>query len=322
MAYNVAALTNFTKDKCEDLIVASIFDAKTQKLIQDNGLVMPNVKSSENLTQMETDAVFQTGGTCGFNSQGTTTFTARTVTVGKIKVNEALCPKSLETKALQQKLKAGSRPDSMPFEEEYSFRKAAVIAKQLEIAIWQGDTASGNANLNKFDGFLKVIETAAAFVDANTAALQGAAITVAGGGVTDANVRGIVKGCVKAVPADLKGKDDFVFLVGMDFFETWVLAMIEANLFHIDVKDKTVAAGELTIPGTVYRLIGVPGLNGTSRVVGIRLSNMVLACDILGEEDKFEIFFAKEADEVRFIAEWKTGVQVNLPAEIVYFKLK
>jgi hypothetical protein len=51
------------------------------------------------------------------------------------------------------------------------------------------------------------------------------------------------------------------------------------------------------------------------------MSNMYLGCDILGEEDKWEIFFAKEADEVRFVAEWKTGVQVAFPAEIVQFTL-
>ncbi len=98
---------------------------------------MVGVKSSETINIMDTDAIFQSGGSCGFTASGSTTFTQRTVTVGKIKVNEALCPKDLEAKYLQKALPTGSMYDSVPFEQEFADKKAKTIAAQLETSIWQ-----------------------------------------------------------------------------------------------------------------------------------------------------------------------------------------
>ncbi|MDP4988643.1 MAG: NADPH-dependent 2,4-dienoyl-CoA reductase, partial [Polaribacter sp.] len=39
-------------------------------------------------------------------------------------------------------------------------KKIAVIGAALEVGLWQGDTASVNAQLNKFDGLLKLIAPA------------------------------------------------------------------------------------------------------------------------------------------------------------------
>ena len=39
------------------------------------------------------------------------------------------------------------------------------------------------------------------------------------------------------------------------------------------------------------------------------------------KEEKFEIFYAKEADQVRFVSEFKMGVNFAFPDEIVDFVL-
>ncbi len=93
---------------------------------------MVGVKSSEKINIMETDAIFQDGASCGFSASGSTTFSQRTVTPGKIKLNESLCVKNLEAKYLQKALPTGSMYDSIPFEQEYSEKKAKTIAAQLE----------------------------------------------------------------------------------------------------------------------------------------------------------------------------------------------
>mgnify|MGYP006197867319 CR=1 FL=1 len=157
MSFNVSALSNYTKENEALLVTSSVLGAKTAALIQSAGNVMVGVKSAETINIMDTDAVFQAGGTCGWNASGATTFSQRAVTIGKIKVQESLCPKALEAKYLQKALPTGSTYDSIPFEEEYSKKKAATIAAQLETALWQGDTDSVNVNLNKFDGFVKLI---------------------------------------------------------------------------------------------------------------------------------------------------------------------
>jgi hypothetical protein len=321
MAYNVAGLEAYVKKEADSLVTASIFDAKTQQMIYSKGNVVTGIKTAQDLNIMDTDAVFQAGGTCGWNASGTTTLTSRRITVGQIKVQEALCPKSLNASHMQHALKAGSRQEEVPFEKEFSERKAQKIAKQLEVALWQGDLASGNVNLNKFDGFIKLVETAGTFINANLALYTTGAPITSATSITEANVRNVIKGVVKAIPEDLQGKEDLVFFCGYDVFTTYVAALIDANLFHYTAKEGTVESGEITIPGTNYKLIAVHGLNTLRRIVGMRTSNMYLGTDMTGEEDKFDIFYAKEAAEVRFDAEWKLGVQVAFPGEVIYFKL-
>jgi hypothetical protein len=68
-------------------------------------------------------------------------------------------------------------------------------------------------------------------------------------------------------------------------------------------------------------LVAVNGLNGTNKLWASRLSNLYIGVDLLNEEDRFELFYAKEADEMRFVAEFKYSVNYAFPTEVVYFAL-
>jgi len=312
MAFSVSTLANYTKENEALLVTASVLGAKTASLIKSAGNVMVGVKSAETINIMDTDAFFQAGGTCGWNASGTTSFTQRTVTVGKIKVQEALCPKTLESKYLQKALPTGSTYDSIPFEQEYTDKKALTIASQLETAIWQGDTASANGNLNKFDGLIKLIGAASGVVDANVSGfVSGAPLT----SITAANVISLLDGVYKAIPAKVVAAEDMTIFVGQDTFRTYTIALKNANMFNYAFDGK--ADSEFVLPGTSIKVVAVAGLNGTNDVFALRLSNLFLGTDLLNEEEKFEIFFAKEADEVRFAAEFKMGVNIAFPDEIV-----
>lgn len=314
MAFSVGTLAAYTKENEALLVASSVLGSKTASLIKDQGNVMVGVKSAETINIMDTDAIFQDGSSCGFNASGTTSFTQRTVTVGKIKVNEALCLKDLEAKYLQKALPAGSSYDSMVYSEEYSNRKAEKIAAQLEKALWQGDTLSVDVNLNKFDGLLKQITAAgASVVNANSIAFHGSVET----SITPSNVIAIFDSIYKAIPAQVVDKDDMAIYCGMDVFRTYTVALKSANLFHYTVDQK--ANGEFVLPGTTIKVIALQGLNGTNDIVASRISNFFLGTDLLNEEERFEIFYAKEADQVRFVSEFKMGVNFAFPDEIVKF---
>jgi hypothetical protein len=316
MGFDVSALANYTKENEALLVTSSVLGAKTAALIKSAGNVMVGVKSSEKINIMETDAIFQAGGTCGFNASGSTTFTQRTVTPGKIKVNEALCPKDLEAKYLQKALPTGSMYDSIPFEQEFSDKKAKTIAAQLETALWQGDTSSVNVNLNKFDGLVKLIGAASGVVAANASTfISGAPLS----SITAANVISIFDGVYRAIPAKVVAADDMTIFCGQDLFRTYTIALKNSGSFNyqIDVK----ADSEFVLPGTTIKVVAVAGLNGTNKVYAMRLSNLFLGTDLLNEEEKFEIFYAKEADQVRFVSEFKMGVNFAFPDEIAAFVL-
>jgi hypothetical protein len=202
----------------------------------------------------------------------------------------------------------------MIYSEEYSKRKAEKIAQQLEKTLWQGNTGSVDVNLNKFSGITTLITAdGAAVVNANSVAFHGVVETA----ITDTNVISIFDDIYKAIPAQVVDKDDITIFCGMDVFRTYTVKLKSSNLFHY--KYDEAANGQFFLPGTNVKVMAVQGLNGSGKIVAMRVSNLFLGTDLLNEEERFEIFFAKEADQVRYVAEFKMGVNYAFPDEIVKF---
>lgn len=319
MSFNVSSLADYTKQNAQELVVSAVLGAKTAQLIKSQGNVMPGIKSSETINIMDTDAIFQDGGACGWTPSGSTAVSQRVLSVGKIKVQESLCQKTLERTYLQEALPAGGKYDSLVFAEAYSNRKAEKIATQLEQALWKGDTASADVNLNKFDGFIKTIAGASAsVVHANTSAYYGTPLA-ASAGITTANVINVVDAVYKAIPAEIIDKPDTIIACGTDVFRTYTIALKNANLFAYTFDGS--AQGELTIPGTTIKLVALQGLNGTNKLYATYVGNLYLGTDLLNEEEQFSIFYAQEAMEMRFASEFKMGVQIGFPHLVVDFVL-
>lgn len=301
MSFDVSGLSAYTKTNEDTLLSIAHFNAKTLGMLTP----MPGVKSTEQINIQTTDAIFQAGTSCGFNASAATAYTVRTMNVGAIMVHEALCPKSLRSKWLQLKLQAGSKEDAIPFEEVYSKEKAAVIAKQLEIGAWQGDTASGNANLSRFDGLIKILDAAAGVIDATAQA-----------DITASTVRGIFQDIYTKIPTAILGMEDLVVFCGWDTFRTYQNKLATDNLYH---NPGTAEQGEMYLENSGVKIVAVNGLNGTDRIFATTLSNLYYGFDMQNEEESFEIFWAKEAREVRFVAEFKAGVQVAFPDLVVSY---
>ncbi len=314
MAFSVTALTDYTREYEGKLVTSLLFAPKTAQVIEQIGNVQSGIKSTEKITIHDTDAIFQTGGTCGFLSSGATTFTQKTISVGKIKVHESICPKTLESKYLQKFLAAGSQYTTFDFAAEYTAKKVARIGAQLETAIWQGSTASVNVNLNKFQGLKTLAAADGTVVNANSTTYYGAALT---GGFTAATIINAVNAVYKAFPPEQLNRTDLVVFCGWDAFRLYGTALTEGKYFVNWSAD--MPSGEMMIPNTNVKLIAVNGLNGTNFMMGTYGENLFLGTDLLNEEERFELFFAKEADELRFMAEWKYGVQYAFGDQVVKF---
>ena len=310
MAFNVTGLTNYTNELSTELVVRSLFGSKTAAVLQAAGQVQVGVKSAEALNILSSDVFFQADG-CGYTASGNTTFSQRVITVGKIKIEETLCPKTLEAKWLQTQMAPGS-PESVPFEEQIGQEKASRIAKLLEISMWQGDTATSNTNpnTNRFDGFTKIIDAASAStVSGNTSAAT--AITVG-------NVEDLIDNMYNVIPADIADADDLVLFVGIDTFKKYTTALRASNLFHYAADSEGM---EIMIPATNVKMIAVGGLNGTNRMFLGRLSNFFVGTDLANEEEEYRFWYSQDNDEVRFRATMKYGVQIAFPDQLVQFKL-
>jgi hypothetical protein len=310
MAFNVTGLTNYTNELSTELVVRSLFGSKTAAVLQAAGQVQVGVKSAEALNILASDVFFQADG-CGYSASGNTTFSQRVITVGKIKIEETLCPKTLEAKWLQTQMVPGS-PTSIPFEEQIGQEKASRIAKLIEVAMWQGDTVTSNTNpnTNRFDGFTKIIDAvSASTVSGNTSAATA---------ITTANIEDLIDNMYNAAPADIADADDLVLFVGIDTFKKYTTALRASNLFHYVADSEGM---EIMIPATNVKMIAVGGLNGTDRMFLGRLSNFFVGTDLANEEEELKFWYSEDNDEVRFRACFKYGVQIAFPDQLVRFKL-
>ena len=317
MALAFSGLSAYTKQLVKPLLTSAVFEAKTQQLILANGIVIPNVKSSVAIPLMETDAVFA-AQSCSFDASGTTTFSQRTITVGKIKVEEKICPKDMEAYFTQEALKAGSTYEDFgnaDFQKAFLDKKNIRIAAQLETAIWQGDATGATANTNKFDGLQKLI-AAGSPVDANVSGytgVSGAAIAT----ITASNVIAATEGIFKAIPVAVLSKGDVKIFVGNDWYRLLILAYRALNLFAYNPQDSQAAS--FILPGTNVEIVSVNGLNSTGDAYAISLSNMALAVDLVDEEGSYKMWYSEDNNDVRYRVEFKIGVNVAFTNECVKF---
>ena len=315
MALNFSGLSAYTKELVQPLLTSAVTEAKTQQMILDGGIVLTGVKGPTALPTMDTDAVFASQS-CTFDPSGTTTFSEVVLTPGKIKVEEKICPKDLEVYFTAQALKAGSTYEDFgnaDFQAAYLAKKNARIASQLETAIWQGDSGSATANLNKFNGLSKII-TAGSPIDANVSGYTGVATITT---VTSSNVVAATEGIYKAIPAQVMAKGDVKIWVGYDWYRLLILAYRALNLFSYNPQD--VNAQSFILPGTNVEIVPVNGLNGTGDAFAISLSNMAIGFDLEAEENNYKMWYSVDNNDVRFRAEWKVGVAVGFTTECVKF---
>jgi hypothetical protein len=303
MAFDVSALSNYTEENKQELITKTIFGGKTIGLME----VQAGIKSTETINIMDTDAVFQAGGTCGRTPSGTTSITQRPITVGKLRVDEDICPETLEAKYTQKYLSAGAKYDSVAFAAEWAARKIAKINNAMEVAVWQGDTGSGNVQLNKFDGLLKVIDAASGVVDGNLSSATS---------ITDSNIIAIHHDIFATIPSELLNSPELVILQGWDTFRKLQIKLTTNNWYQYNGESNN---GELVMPGTNIRIIAVHGLNSTNRIIAAEKTNLYFGTDLLNDYEDFNTWYSQDDEVVKFSVKWKAGVQVAFPSQIVEF---
>lgn len=316
MSLSLGTLSAYTNQLIKPLLTSAVFGAKTQQLIKDNGIVIPGAKSVVAIPLMDTDAVFQ-NDSCSYDPSGTTSFTQRTITLGRIKIEETICPKDLEIYFTQMALKSGSTYTDFgnaEFQAMYLAKKNARISAQLETALWVGDSTGATANTNKFDGFSKLID-AGSPVDANVSGYTGVATIST---ITQANVISATEGIYKAIPVAVMEKGDVKIFVGNDWYRLLIMAYRALNLFAYNPQDAN--ASSFILPGTNIEIVSTNGLNTTGDAYAISLGNMAMAVDLIDEDQSYKMWYSEDNNQVRTRVSFKIGCNVAFTNECVKFK--
>ena len=249
MSYSfVAPLTTYTEQQRLPLITKAVFSARSAALFTKQ----VGIKSAAALNLMDTDAAIASGDSCGWTSSGTTTFTQRNITVGRMKIQEELCPRSLEQYWMQSQLTAGSSYDGVPFEQAFSEQKALRIAEALETAIWQG-----NAYFSGVNQLLNAASGSTVLANASSTTWNPVSASV---GITTSNVISIFDKVYNDIPQAILTKTDLVIFCGWNNFRTLIGAMkSQTGVMYNQVDLQGLADGDIIYPGTNVRVVAVPG---------------------------------------------------------------
>lgn len=306
MSFNLSELTEYVDEMRVPLIGKAVRSSKSAKLFT----LQTGVKGTAALNLVSSTATFGDGSTCGWTPAGSSKLSQRNIVTGAVKVNVAFCDKELLKYWAGYEVKVAAGDKTLPFAEDFIQGQLDAIATAIETAVWQGDTDSATANLNKFDGLIKLIDASAAAIDGNIGAET--AITVA-------NVESIIDNIYSVIPIELLDNDSAVIVAGADTFRKYAMALKNANLFHYahDVDGKM----EMVVPGTNVRLIALNGLNGTDRIFAFDLDNVFYGTDLEGDSETFKFWYSEDESEFRLKVEFVAGVQVAFPDEVVEFTL-
>lgn len=300
------AKQNFIVDSLPNYVEQNRDPLLSRVLFPDGGTIarmakQTGIKTSAAINYLNTDPVFQDGLGCGFNPLGTAELTQRLITTGLIKVNMDICPDTLLGKWPEYKVAIRATKDTLPFEEYLLRDITAGIAEKMEDAVWQGDTTSSNANLNRFDGMLKI-----AGAEADTIKVAIAAGTSA----YDA-----IMAVYMQVP-EVVLKNRCLIFVSPALFRQFTVELVAKNYFHYSGPQDQDAT-EFTLPGTNARVIMAAGLAGTANILASYKNNMYYGCDAVNDKEEIKLWFSDDDDLFKLKVKWNAGVQFAFPDRVV-----
>lgn len=292
----VSSLPQYVEEKRSPLIAEAVLGAKSAKLFN----LQTDIKHSAALNLLTTDVAFGDGSTCGWDDAGSQSLTQRILTVGNIKVNMSFCDRDMLAKWMGYEVKVAAGSETLPFEEEFTNEVIKSIQEAVETAIYQGDTASSNVNLKAFDGLIKILTGEDGTIDVAAS--------------TESTALAKVRKVYNAIPEKAFTRGNVAILVGMDTFRALVGDLVDKNLYHYN---PGAPEGEVYLPGTNVRIIGVNGLNGAKKAIAASLDNLFFGTDMVNDMETFKLWYSDDNQEFRLAVKFNAGVQVAFPDEVV-----
>lgn len=298
MAFKLTGIADYVKQNADELIAKGVLAPKTMGLVT----VQSGIKYKDSVNFLGTEVKFQDGSSCGFSAQGTSEISQKEIEVAPIKVNMSWCEKALTKTIFGLKLKTAAGQEELPFEAELMADINKHVQRNIDMALWKGDKTSTDVNLKNFNGFLKLIKDSTSTIQpANTKAINAA------------NVEGLIKLAMNAIPDRVLA--DAVIFVGIDTYRLYQEVLVGNNMYHF--AGGNLEAFDTIIPGTNIHVIGLEALNGTKSIVACNPNTLIAGTDMENDEEVYDFWYSKDADEFRLKINFKLGAQLMYDDEIV-----
>ena len=304
MAIDVTKLPAYTEEHRLPLLRNAVVGNRTAQEFN----LYTGLKGKTALNLLNTTVTFGDGASCGWNEAGKSEMSQRTIEPGYIKVNMSFCDKALLKTWANYSVRVAAGQKTLPFEEDFMAGVIDGIKANLEKAMWQGDVSSGDANLNKFNGMIKILKDSSV---AGTYTVQ-----------TSDSVSTIINKTYNLIPSAAYEKGEVVMFVGYDTYRAYIQELIaNGNLVITNVVNDVAMPTSVLIPGSNVRVIPVGGLdNQNVKAVASYRDNFIYGVDLTGDEEKLDMWYSQDNREFRLAVEFLAGVQVAYPDMVVVAK--
>lgn len=295
MAINLSSLTAYVEENRLPLIRQTILDGQTVKHLQ----LMTGVKSESALNLLDTSIEFGNGRACGFNAEGSDTFTQRNIKVAAVKVNKSYCHRSMLDYWMNNQVRVAAGDTGLPFEQEFAEGVVKQANVAIEDAIWNGVTI----NNVSYPGFIALAEDATTpFTTVDPSDLD-----------ANATIYDKVLAVYNAIPADTLEETEI--FIGRDVYRSLVAELVAKNLYHY--MPEVDGSFEMILPGTSTKVVGVKGLDEQNYIIALNVKHAFYGTDMQGDEEEFKMWYSQDNDEYRLALAFSFGVQVAFPEENV-----
>lgn len=268
--------------------------------------LIPNVKSKIKLAYSDLGNILQADD-CSFSSSGEGSLNQKTMEVCDLKINLEYCAATFEANYLSLQLRAGSlNPEVMPasYADFVMNQIAEKVASDLEITMFQGNTATASYPLNLCDGLVKLL-----LADSDVIDVAATASTI-----SSTNIVGELNRVLNAVPAKVRKEANFKIFVSQEIAFAYKQAQAATTGGLFLVGDK-----ELNYLG--FRLIATDGLNA-KQMIACNTDKVFFLTDLVSDWEEVLMIPQRNisgARTERFVASLKFGVDYLYGNEIVLY---
>lgn len=308
MAVDVTRATECFRENRETLLDTLINGPRSAKLFR----LQTGIKSHDYLHIAKTEVNF---GDCDCTQSDDTNhvFLDREIAVGCIKVEDKVCGDDFTNMYLEAEVNTIAGHETLgEAGGVIAHGFATAIANRVDKAIWQGDKTSADQNLNKFDGVITIME--------NEDDVEKLDLTT----ITDPME--LVDALVAAIPesAYQRGADTAEGAQPVVIMAATLLRSLKYRLRKVCydgcnmaiVSEKFLDFDSFIPNDSDVRFIGVPGMNGTGKIIGGSLYDLYLGADMENGDEEIDAWWSQDADAWRQRAKFKYGTQIAFPRDM------